>query len=168
MHLVDNYNPAPKPSGASAETEHSSSTNQLIKSWLPPLILLSAILLVSLLGSADKPSDDVKWLNRLAESGNSDAALQLGLDYRDGRMGLPHDPATGLNWLKRSASEGNAYAEDEIGKMYAGGIGTRKDTALAIKWWRNAMRDGDPNARLHLSEALIEIGQIKQGEELMR
>ena len=136
MHLVDNYNPAPEPSGASSEPENPSSNNQL-KSWLPPLILVLAIVLVSVLGSADKPSDDVKWLNRLADSGNSDAALQLGLDYRDGRMGLPQDPTTGLNWLKRSASEGNAFAEDELGKMYAGGIGTTKNASLAMKWWKN-------------------------------
>ena len=167
MHLVDNYNPAPESSDVPFGPENPSSNNSY-KSWLPPLILLLAIALVSLLGSADKPSDDVKWLNRLANSGNSDAALQLGLDYRDGRMGLPRDPATGLNWLKRSASEGNAFAEDEIGKMYASGIGTHKNSAQAMKWWQSAMRDGDPNARLHLSEALIEAGKIKQGEELMR
>jgi len=167
MHLVDNYNPTPESSGSSFEPENSSPSNHL-KSWIPPLILVVAIILVSVLGSADKPSDDVKWLNRLANSGDSDAALQLGLDYRDGRMGLPQDPATGLNWLKRSASEGNAFAEDELGKMYANGVGTSKNASLAMKWWKNAMRDGDPNARLHLSEALIEAGKVRQGEALLR
>ncbi|MDX5151401.1 MAG: tetratricopeptide repeat protein [Acidiferrobacterales bacterium] len=167
MHLVDNYNPTPEPSGVSFEPEKQTPNNQL-KSWIPPLILVVAIILVSVLGSADKPSDDVKWLNRLADSGNSDAALQLGLDYRDGRMGLPQDPAAGLNWLKRSASEGNAFAEDELGKMYANGIGTSKNSTLAMRWWKNAMRDGDPNARLHLSEALIEAGKVRQGEALLR
>jgi len=167
MHLVDNYNPTPESSDVSFRPENPSPKNQF-KSWIPPLILLLAIALVSVLGSADKPSDDVKWLNRLADSGNSDAALQLGLDYRDGRMGLPRDPATGLNWLKRSASEGNAFAEDELGKMYANGVGTRKNSSLAMKWWKNAMQDGDPNARLHLSEALIEAGKISQGEALLR
>ena len=167
MHLVNNYNPAPETPGASSEPENPSSYNQF-KSWIPPLILLVAIVLVSVLGSADKPSDDVKWLNRLANSGDSDAALQLGLDYRDGRLGLPRDPSTGLSWLKRSASEGNAFAEDELGKMYANGIGTHKNPALAMKFWQNAMRDGDPNARLHLSEALIESGKVQQGEQLLR
>lgn len=167
MHLVDNYNPTPEPSGAPFEPEKSSPNNPL-KSWVPPLILVAAIILVSVLGSADKPSDDVKWLNRLADSGNSDAALQLGLDYRDGRMGLPQDPVTGITWLKRSASEGNAFAEDELGKMYANGVGTSKNSALAMKWWKNAMRDGDPNARLHLSEALIEAGKVREGEALLR
>jgi TPR repeat protein len=167
MHLVNNYNPTPEPSGASFAPENPSSNNQF-KSWIPPLILLVAIVLISVLGSADKPSDDVKWLNRLADSGNSDAALQLGLDYRDGRLGLPRDAATSLNWLKRSASEGNAFAEDELGKMYANGVGTTKNSLIAMKWWKSAMQDGDPNARLHLSEALIEAGKVRQGEALLR
>ena len=81
---------------------------------------------------------------------------------------MPRDPATGLTWLERSASEGNAFAEDELGKMYANGIGTHKNPSLAMKWWENAMRDGDPNARLHLSEALIESGKVQQGEALLR
>ena len=167
MHLVDNYSPAPEQSGSSFGSENPSPNNAL-KSWIPPLILVAAIGIVSVLGSADKPSDDVKWLNRLADSGNSDAALQLGLDYRDGRLGLPRDPATGLNWLKRSASEGNAFAEDELGKMYADGIGTNKNASIAMQWWKSAMKDGDPNARLHLSEALIEAGKVRQGEALLR
>lgn len=132
------------------------------------MMLLAVIAVVSLLGSTDKPSDDINWLSQLAKGGDSNAQLQLGLDYRDGRLGLSPDAATGLTWLRQAAEQGNAFAEDAVGSMYANGNGTKKNPALAMYWWQKGMNDGSHEARLHLSEALIQAGKVQQAEALLR
>ena len=137
------------------------------KQWWPALIPLIAIVIVGVLGTADKPAEDINWLSRLASEGDSGAQLQVGLAYRNGRYGLTADAEKGLYWLKLAAENGNAYAEDTVATMYATGSGTPKDPAQAIIWWRKSMQDGDNEARLHLGEALLKSGDVQQAESLL-
>ena len=139
----------------------------LFRQWAPVVLPVLAIALVAIFGTPDKASDDIGWLNRLAKEGDSGAQLQVGLAYRDGRYGLTADATKGLYWLKRAAENGNAYAEDTVAEMYATGTGTPQDTALAMQWWTKSMQDGDPQARLHMSEALIKSGKIQEAESLL-
>lgn len=152
------------------DTNHHTPSRNVnsFRKWIPGAIMLAAICVVGLAGSADKPGEDIRWISQLAESGNSGAQLQLGLAYLEGRYGLKPDPAQGFHWLKLSANNGNAYAEDSIGSLYAEGNGTEKNPVLAVQWWKKAMHDGNHEARLHLSEALINSGQIQQAETLLQ
>jgi len=168
MHPVNDFTSTSELPGVVLTPDQKPNDSLPFAPWIPVLALVAVLAIVSVLGSADKPSDDAHWLNRMANAGDSDAQLQLGLDYRDGRLGLAQDPAKGLIWLQRSAKQRNAYAEDALGSMYANGIGTKKDSELAMQWWRKSMDDGNYTARLHLSEALIEEGKVKQGEALLR
>ncbi len=139
-----------------------------LKRWIPAAILVAAVSAVSFLGTTDKPSDDINWLSRLANTGDVGAELQVGLAYRDGRFGLTPDAAKGFTWIKRAAEAGNAYAEDTLASMYATGTGTEKDLHLAKQWWNKAMHDGDNAARLHLSETMIREGDVQQAERILR
>lgn len=138
-----------------------------LRQWAPALIPVVALILVVLFGAPDKPSEDFGWLNRMAKSGDSGAQLQVGLAYRDGRYGLSADADKGMYWLKQAANNGNAYAEDTIAEMYATGNGAEQNTALAMQWWKKSIKDGDPQARLHMSEALIKAGKVQEAESLL-
>jgi hypothetical protein len=151
-----------------SENRHNSFTSHWIAPWTPIMVLAGVLAIVSLLGSTDKPSDDVNWLRQLARSGDSNAQLQLGLDYRDGRLGLTTDSVKGLKWLLSAAEQGDAYAEDAVGTMYAKGSGVARNPERAMYWWSKSMRNGNKQARLHLSEALIQAGKVQQAEALLR
>ena len=144
------------------KTTGSLSKAPRLLHWFPLALVAAALLTSILLGSPNKPRDELDWLSRLANNGDAGAQLQLGLAYRDGRYGLTPDAKTGLYWLKQSAAGGNAYAEDAIGSAYAKGQGTEQDTIQAEQWWRKAIKDGDRDARMHLADALIKSGQTKQ------
>ena len=166
MQLV-NY-PHEMPSTAAIEKASARSMHSL-RPWIPGMILVAAVSVVSLLGSntSVNPGAELNWISRMANSGDSDAQLQEGLAYRDGRYGLTPDATKGLYWLKLAAQNGNAYAADAVGSMYANGNGTEKDLSLAMTWWKKAMRGGSQEARLHMSEAWIKAGNVQQAEKLL-
>jgi TPR repeat protein len=150
-----------------AQKLSSRNANPLSR-WLLGAVLAAAATAVILLGSAVTPADEIDWLKQLANSGDEDAQLQIGLAYRDGRYGLTPDTTKEMYWIRRSAENGNAYAEDTLGSLYADGRVTRKDMANAMKWWTRAMNDGNRDARLHIGESLIKAGRTQEAEELLQ
>jgi len=40
--------------------------------------------------------------------------------------------------------------------MYADGVGTKPDPALAVSWWRKSARKGDNKAQYNLAHAYID------------
>lgn len=144
-----------------------AANNLNLRRWLPGLFLIATLIAVSVMGKPDSPRADLDWLSRLANAGDTGAQLQLGLAYRDGLYGLTPDARTGLYWLNQAADAGNAYAEDAVGEAYAKGQGTAANADLASRWWRKAMHDGNQNARIHLSEALIQSGHLNQAKQLL-
>jgi len=149
------------------ETNNSTVKSNRLLLWLPGGLVAAAILASTLLGTPNKPRDELDWLSRLANNGDAGAQLQLGLAYRDGRYGLTPDPKTGLYWLQKSAAGGNAYAEDAIGSAYSKGQGIGRDMKQAEQWWRKAIKDGDRDARMHLADALIQAGQTQEANRLL-
>jgi len=111
---------------------------------------------------------EIAWLRHLADAGNTDAQLQLGLAYRDGRYGLVPDPRAGLHWLTAAGRGGNAYAADAAGNAYATGHGTRQDMQQALHWWQLAADGGNADAQTHLGEALLAAGGQEQGLSRLR
>jgi len=146
--------------------QSSASTSKFLRG-LPAGLLIIAVAAAALLGSANKPGDELDWLSRLAAEGNSGAQLQLGLAYRDGRYGLTPDAKTGFYWLDKAAEAGNPYAEDAVAKAYAQGQGTERDLKAARQWWEQAIAQGDKEARLHLGEELLQEGQVNQAERYL-
>jgi hypothetical protein len=165
MQLTEHRNKIPH---IMAEPGNSANPLKNIALWLPLTILLAIVVIVNLPSSEIKPVDEFSWLNRLASAGDADAQLQVGLAYRDGRYGLNADATKGMQWIKRSAQNGNAYAEYVLGDMYANGQGTGKDQALAFKWWKKAMHDGNHQARVHLIESMVKAGDVQQAETLIQ
>lgn len=146
--------------------QSSAGTSKFLHG-LPAALLLIAVAAAALLGSANKPGEELDWLNRLATEGNSGAQLQLGLAYREGRYGLTPDAKTGFYWLDKAAEAGNPYAEDALATAFAQGQGTKRDLKAARQWWEQAIAQGDKEARLHLGEELLQEGKLGQAERYL-
>lgn len=154
------------PMSESTAPESNTPAGKLLR-WLPILLLIAAVGAAALVGSGNKPGEELTWLNHLAAEGDSGAQLQLGLAYRDGRYGLPVDAKAGFYWLDQAAELGNVYAEDVLAKAYATGQGTGKDLSAAKRWWQKAVDQGDQGARLHLGEELLQEGQVSRAEHYL-
>ncbi len=94
------------------------------------------------------------WLP-LADAGNADAELNIGILY-DAGQGVPVDPVQAATWYRKSAEHGHAAAQYNLGMMYSTGRGVVLDPDQAHYWLALAARQGLQEARAMLPE--IEVG----------
>jgi TPR repeat protein len=92
-------------------------------------------------GVAQDRKEEWKWLERAAQSGNTDAQFELGMLLREGK-GVVQDFDAGLNWLRLAASAGNPEAQHELGLMYFTGRGIKEDHVAAYVWLNLAAAGG--------------------------
>ncbi|NNJ95449.1 MAG: sel1 repeat family protein, partial [Halobacteria archaeon] len=76
------------------------------------------------------------WLP-LAEQGDPNAQLNIGLMYDTGR-GLDNDAGQAVYWYRQSAENGLAAAQFNLGLMYRDGQGVEQDAHLANSWLERA------------------------------
>lgn len=86
---------------------------------LLPVLFAGCVLGLVILNAHHAPVTDKEELTLLQSMAVSDenAQLQLGLAYRDGRLGLKQDPVQADYWLQRSATGGNPYARQLLGEQ---------------------------------------------------
>jgi hypothetical protein len=111
---------------------------------------------------------DQQQLKQQAGNGNAKAQLQLALDYRDGRLGLPVDHRIAANWLRQAAKNGNPDAEALLGDAYSRGDGVARDPVAAQRLWRQAAQAGDGHAEAELGSALLNAPTPAQQAEGQR
>lgn len=103
------------------ETGDVHNTNKTawtpLQKWLP-ILIIGCVLSIAMLSTRQAPVADRDELSLLQNMATTDenAQLQLGLAYRDGRLGLKQDPAQANYWLQRSATGGNPYAKQLLGE----------------------------------------------------
>ena len=85
----------------------------------------------------------------LAEQGDADAQLNLGLMYKKG-AGVTQNYKTALKWYRLAAEQGILEAQTNLGFMYNNGQGVTKDHTVAVKWFRLAAVQGDAVAQFNL------------------
>ena len=91
-----------------------------------------------------------KWLTRnrcLAEQGDSEAQLKLGIAYRDGSDGPPQDYTEAAKWFHKAAEQGNAMAQFNLGLLYENGRGVTQDYVRAHMWYNLAAAGFDWRGR---------------------
>ena len=87
----------------------------------------------------------------LADQGNADAQLNVGLMYDTGR-GVAEDPARAVDWYRQSAERGLAAAQYNLALMYASGRGIERDAGQAQFWLEQAAGQGLDDARERLAK----------------
>jgi len=93
----------------------------------------------------------LKELRPLADHGNADAQVLLGLMYNQGR-GVPLDLSQAEKWYKASAHQGNAQAECQLGSMYL-----KKDPAPGLKLLKLSAEQGFADCYLILGLAYMNM-----------
>jgi hypothetical protein len=94
-----------------------------------------------------------RLLEPLAQSGNAQAQLRLGLLYFHGH-GVRESDAEAMRWFERAARQGNAEAQFQLGNMYAYGLaeaapGVDVDRQAA-QWYFEAARQGHADGQYSL------------------
>lgn len=107
-------------------------------------------------------------LEPLAEQGDADAQITLGIMYDYGQ-GVPKDDATATQWYRKAALHGIPTVQHNLGVKYFEGIGIEKDYAEAARWWRMAADLGFAESQYSLGEMYAwGIGPAKDEEEAAR
>lgn len=89
-------------------------------------------------------------LKPLAEQGNSDAQVTLGLMYDYGH-GVERDPAHAIEWYTRAAEQGMPLIQHDLGvKYFQGQNGIPQDYQAAAKWWEQAANAGLADSQFNL------------------
>jgi len=81
----------------------------------------------------------------LAEKGDADAQVALGVMYEDGK-GVPQDYAEAARWYRLAARQGDTTAPFYLGMMYEFGKGVAQDLISAHMWFNIAATSGNSGA----------------------
>lgn len=98
---------------------------------------------------ADK-TEAMNWITKSANQGHETANFKL-LYWDVEKNGFNAANKAKVDDLKAKAKAGNAQAEYYIGKMYAHGVGMKKDSNKAIKWLNKAALVGVLEAERELT-----------------
>lgn len=91
------------------------------------------------------------WYRRAAETGFARAQANLAAIYLQGDEGVSIDYAEAHKWFEAAAKQGHAVAQYNLGLMYELGLGVEKNEAIALGWYNNAAKAGQPDALERLS-----------------
>lgn len=107
----------------------------------------------------------MKLWRSLAEKGNADAQINLGVLYNQG-LGVKKDHKQAMVWFRKAAKQGNDVAQYYIGIRYQKGEGVKQDDAIAANWYIKAVNSGNPNAlkplQLLIMDKKISFGKRKK------
>ncbi|WP_112111440.1 tetratricopeptide repeat protein [Haemophilus influenzae] len=86
-----------------------------------------------------------KFLLPLAEQGNAEAQLMLGVMYARG-IGVKQDDFEAVKWYRQAAEQGYANAQAILGFSYLlGERGVQVNKSLAKEWFGKACDNGNQN-----------------------
>lgn len=111
-------------------------------------------------------------LRSLADAGNAEAQLKLGMMHYSGQ-GTREDEKTGVAWMTKSANQGNPEAMYQLGNAFAFGKDTPSMTADAdqdaARWYHKAAVAGHVDAQYAIG-LLFSLGKgvRKDDQEALR
>ena len=88
-------------------------------------------------------------LKPLADQGNGDAQVTLGLMYDYGH-GVERDPARAIDWYTQAAEQGMPVVQHDLGVKYFQGMGIERDYDAAARWWHKAAAAGLADSQFNL------------------
>jgi TPR repeat protein len=87
--------------------------------------------------------------------------LADGIQDRNGRCLVRRNAAYSVRLLQRAAAGGDPTAAGSLGYAYDVGKGIRRDKALALKWYRRAVRIGDIAAATNIATIYRDEGNLR-------
>ncbi len=99
---------------------------------------------------------NVKAIEDLAFSGNSEAQHDLAAIYTAGHGGVKQNFDRAALWFREAADSGIANASYNLGVLNHQGLGVDRDLDTALYWYREAAKRGHPEAQYNLGIAHIE------------
>lgn len=91
----------------------------------------------------------LKQLTPLAEQGNSDAQVILGMMTLRGQ-GVGRDVGRAMKWFTAAAAHGNAEGQFYVGSLYFMGAGVPHDSAKGLKWLGKSADQGNSDSQVFL------------------
>lgn len=93
----------------------------------------------------------LRWYEKAINLGSSDAAVNAGGIFEEGRLGSP-DYKLAAKWYNIAAKQGNALAHYNLGILHLDGRGVPKNLDIAVEHFRMADNlGGVPEARRMIS-----------------
>ena len=147
---VDAAEPSPSPSQTQAQPTPAKHTKPEVTQ---PTVTLDL-------------SDTVRPLRREAESGDAEAAFELGARYASGED-VTQDYTQAVKWFTRAADGGQVLAAATLGAYYWAGRGVPQDDVSAYTWSAIAKEGGDEASkyRLAILRARMTGAQIAEAEQ---
>ena len=103
-------------------------------------------------------------LYELAEEGNSNAQVEVGLAYESGN-GVTANPRIAFEWMWMAAHNGNAIGATILGVYYSNGVGVEQDLKEAFRWYKSAAERDDSDGQYNLA-VCYDLGEgIEQNKE---
>ena len=94
-------------------------------------------------------AEAMKWYQKSAAGGDSDAMRNIGMLYQKGQ-GVEKDLKTAYEWFLKAANAGDGRAMDKVGESYFLGKGVEKNYKLALAWYLKGVHKGVPNSMFSL------------------
>ncbi|MFT5425784.1 MAG: hypothetical protein ACI9ZT_000717 [Gammaproteobacteria bacterium] len=88
-------------------------------------------------------------LKPLAESGDSQAQVTLGIMYDFGQ-GVSKDPTEAIKWYIKAAEQGIPVVQHDVGVKYFEGQGVEQDYLKAAYWWEQSANSGLADSQFNL------------------
>lgn len=115
--------------------------------------------MVSLINSDNQKG--LETVRGIANSGNADAQLLVGIMYHMGIAGEEHQ-SDAAYYFRMAAEQGLASAQTNLGKCYLAGDGVPEDDKKAFEWFEKAAEQDDPDGQYLLGACYSEgIGVTK-------
>ena len=118
--------------------------------------------------------DVVARLRRGVAAGNGTAMTELAITINDGvrdgagRVLVRPNPPYAVRLLRRAVESGDENAAGSLGYAYDVGHGVRRDKALALEWYRRAVRHGDCGAASNIATAHADDGDRKHAIQFLK
>jgi TPR repeat protein len=121
-----------------------------VKLWIPfspAMIAVLTCLAVAVGGSAmgGDMQSELRHAIDMAEAGDADIMVKLGLAYVRGEGGVEKDLAEAVKWFRLAADAGNMDGIQAMAEVYREGIGVKQDFAKAHHWSKKAAELGSRN-----------------------
>lgn len=107
----------------------------------------------------------VRWLQRAAENGNTDAMIFLGRLSRTG-VGILQDFDQASAWIRTAAVHGSPEGMLEMGRLYRDGVGVEKDLVKAYAWFNraSAARNLDAVREREMIARILTPSELKEAQ----